>query len=39
MGEAFNFSYWNPTGSYRLNLGNLVERDIAVTLIVLSKEA
>jgi len=39
MGQAFHFAYWNPTGQYSLNLGNPVERDIAVTLIVLSKEA
>lgn len=39
MGKAYSFSFWNPTGHYLLNLGNPVERDIAVSLIVISKEA
>lgn len=39
MGNAFYFPYWNPNGHYELNLANQVERDIAVTLIVLNKEA
>ena len=38
MGDAYYFSFWNPTGHYSLNLGNLIERDIATTLIVLNKE-
>ena len=39
MGNAYNFNYWNPNGHYELNLANSVERDIAVTLIVLNKES
>ena len=38
MGDAFFFSFWNPTGHYTLNLANNIERDIAMTLIVLNKE-
>ena len=38
MGNAFYFPYWNPNGHYELNLANQVERDIAITLIVLNKE-
>ena len=38
MGKAYNFNYWNPNGHYELNLGNEVERDIAVTLFILNKE-
>jgi hypothetical protein len=36
---SFNFNYWNPNGHYELNLANPVEREIAVTLIVMNKEA
>jgi len=39
MGKAYGFSYFNPNGRYELNLANQVERDVAVTLIVLNKEA
>ena len=39
MGRAFSFNYWNPNGRYELNLANQVERDLAVTLILLNKEA
>lgn len=38
MGNAFGFNYWNPNGHYELNLANPVERDVAVTLIVMNKE-
>ncbi len=38
MGDAFNFTYWNPNGHYTLNLNNSIERDIAITLIVINKE-
>lgn len=38
MGDAFFFSFWNPTGHYALNLANIIEREIAMTLIVLNKE-
>lgn len=38
MGDAFFFSFWNPTGHYALNLASLIEREIAMTLIVLNKE-
>ena len=38
LGQSFNFSFWNPTGHYELNIGNPVERDIAISLIVQSKE-
>lgn len=39
MGRAFSFNYWNPNGRYELNLANQVERDLAVTLIILNKDA
>jgi len=38
MGDAYYFNFWNPTGHYRLNLGNEIEREIAMTLIVKNKE-
>lgn len=38
MGRAFMFNYWNPNGHYELNLAHPMERDIAVTLIVMNKE-
>lgn len=38
MGKAFYFNFWNPNGHYELNLGNPIERDIAVTLVVFNKE-
>jgi len=38
MGHAFYFSYWNPNGHYELNLANHIEREIAVSLIVINKE-
>jgi predicted nucleic acid-binding Zn-ribbon protein len=39
MGQAFYFNFWNPSGHYELNLSNLIEREIAITLLVLNKEA
>lgn len=36
---AFFFNFWNPNGHYELNLANEIERDIAITLIVMNKEA
>lgn len=39
MGSAFMFNYWNANGHYELNLANPVEREVAVTLIVVNKEA
>lgn len=39
MGRAYLFNYWNPNGHYELNLANPVERDVAITLIVMNKEA
>lgn len=39
MGKGFLFNYWNPNGHYELNLANPVERDVAVTLLVMNKEA
>lgn len=39
MGRAYSFNYWNPNGHYELNLANPVERDIAVTLFIINKEA
>jgi len=38
MGQSFTFCYWNPNGHYELNLANQVEREIAMTLIVINKE-
>jgi hypothetical protein len=38
MGDALFFSFWNPSGYYKLNLANEIEREIAMTLLVLSKE-
>ena len=37
--QAFSFCYFNPNGHYELNLANQAERDVAVSLIVLNKEA
>jgi len=39
MGQAFYFSYWNPNGHYELNLANLIEREVAIALILINKEA
>lgn len=38
MHQAYFFSFWNPTNHYTLNLSNKIERDIAITLLVLNKE-
>jgi hypothetical protein len=38
MKQAYYFSFWNPTGHYELNLSNLIERDIAITMIVMNKQ-
>lgn len=35
---AYFFNFWNPNGHYELNLANEIERDIAITLIVINKE-
>lgn len=39
MGKAYSFNYWNPNGHYELNLTNPVERDVAVSIIIINKEA
>ena len=39
MGKAYSFNYWNPNGHYELNLANPVERDVAVSIIIINKEA
>jgi hypothetical protein len=39
MGTAYFFSFWNPTGHYSLNLAKRVEREVAMTILVLNKEA
>jgi hypothetical protein len=39
MGNAFNFSFWNPTGHYKLNLQHPIEREVAMMIIVINKEA
>lgn len=39
MGDAFNFNFWNPNGHYVLNLSNKVERQVAICLFVMNKEA
>jgi len=39
MNDSYFFTFWNPTGHYSLNLGSIIEREIAMTLIVLNKEA
>lgn len=39
MGDAFFFSFWNPSRHYDLNLANPIEREIAMTLLVLNKDA
>lgn len=38
MKQAYYFSFWNPSGRYELNLSNAIERDIAVTMIVINKQ-
>ena len=39
MGHAFYFSFWNPNGHFEINLANHIEREIAISLIVINKEA
>lgn len=39
MGNSFNFNFWNPNGHYVLNLANQVERQVAICLFVMNKEA
>ena len=39
MKDAFDFNFWNPNGHYSLNLSNPIERNVAVSLFVMNKEA
>lgn len=39
MQDGFSFSFWNPNGQFRLNLANFLERDVAICLFVMDKEA
>ena len=39
MQDGFSFSFWNPNGQFKLNLANFLERDIAICLFVMNKEA
>ena len=39
LDASFLFTYFNPSGRYRLNLSNSYEREVAQTLLILNKEA
>jgi hypothetical protein len=39
MKRGYSYCYWNPNGHYELNVANPVERDVAISLILLNKEA
>ena len=38
MGQAMNFNFWNPTGSYCLNLSVPEQREVANTILLLNKQ-
>jgi len=38
MNKCYYFSFWNPTGHYSLNLAHYLERELAMSLLVLNKE-
>lgn len=38
LGEAYKFTYFNPTGHYRLKLSNSSDREVAMTLLMLNRK-
>lgn len=38
LGQAFSFTYFNPTGRYKLKLSNKPERDVALTLLMFNRK-
>lgn len=38
LGNAFHFNYFNPTGHYSIKLSNQVEREVALTLLMLNRK-
>lgn len=38
LGEAYTFTYFNPTGHYRLKLSNSSDREVAMTLLMLNRK-
>ena len=39
LGPAFNFCFWNPTGHYKLNLGQEAHREVAKCCLVKNRSA
>lgn len=39
LAGSFNFNYYNPTDHYKLKLGNPVEREVALTLLMFNRKA
>jgi len=38
MGQMYDFSFFNPSGHYNLNLGKPFQRELAQLLVVMNKE-
>ena len=38
LSSAFSFTYYNPTGHYKLKLSNPVEREVALTLLMFNRK-
>lgn len=38
LGEAYKFTFYNPTGHYKLKLSNKPERDVAITLLMFNRK-
>ena len=38
LGESFLFTYFNPTGHYKLRLSNPADREVAMTLLMFNRK-
>jgi hypothetical protein len=38
LGQAYNFTYYNPNGHYKLKLSNKPEKEVALTLLMYNRK-
>lgn len=39
LGQSYNFTFYNPTGHYKLKLSNKPERDVALSLLMFNRKS
>lgn len=38
LGDAYNFTFWNPTGHYVMNLANPQQREVVKCLLLINRQ-